>query len=212
MYQNDKSASYTLIVSPAFIARYQDALQLTYQQTTYIGFLEDPSYYPSVTHTLYNALHDQPEAVLIDQAREQLYSTYNIQQTNIQLSFRLIAYALIIAMLVYPFLLRDMDRTTKQWNQLLSVGMTRRQLKKMLLGESLIICLVILVFSFLLCYNFQLYDALKVGDWNYLLYLDSTDPLLFLGLTGIILLIILLARCIKIRQIVRMPIRIRYQD
>lgn len=175
-------------------------------------FLEDPSYYPSVPHTLYNALHDQPEAVLIDQAREQLYSTYNIQQTNIQLSFRLIAYALIIAMLVYQFLLRDMDRTTKQWNQLLSVGMTRRQLKKMLLGESLIICLVILVFSFLLCYNFQLYDALKVGDWNYLLYLDSTDPLLFLGLTGIILLIILLARCIKIRQIVRMPIRICYQD
>ena len=34
-----------------------------------------------------------------------------------------------------------------------------------------------LFLSFLLCYNFQLYDALKVGDWNYLLYLDSTDPL-----------------------------------
>lgn len=203
---------YTLITSSSFITRYQDQLDLSYGQTTLHGYLDDPLYYPSVTHAIYQNIENDSMTSIMDYARESIYKDYNLLQKRLKYSVTLIAYGLLIIMITYQFIVSDMNQRQKQFNQYRTIGMTQHQISKMLWVETLFICFILFVMSFILNYNLDLYHMLKIRQWNWLIYATNTPLYVFIPIMIIILLFIIVTRTIKSYKIIHKPISTRYHD
>lgn len=203
---------YALFVSSSFITRYQDELDLSHIQTTLYGYLDDPLFYPSVTHEIYQNIGNDTMTSVMDYARESMYQDYNLLQKTLKYSVTLIAYSLLIILVTYQLIISDIDQRKNQMNQFRSIGMTKHQMWKMIWIETIFICLILFFSNFIYTYNSNLYCAWKIKDLNWLNQSSSTPLYVFIPIMIIILLFIIVTRTIKSYKIIHKPISIRYHD